>query len=158
MRNQKGFSFIELLAVIVLVALLIIVIVPNIFMQIDRARADTILAEARAVSTAGHAVMIKFEGSDISDLQLTEGLTGTFDSAAFPKQTEISKQLNAYLAPVIKLSTVASEEEGKVSFFLVNGQIKKVIYEKIVGNKLRIATLDDGEGSVKSQKIVKKKE
>lgn len=156
MRNQKGFTFVELLAVIVLLALLIAIIAPTILLQIDRARADTILAEARAVSTAATAVLIKNEGAGVTDLQLAEGLTGIINDAAYPVQTRISKEMNAYLSPDMKLSDEPSETEGKVSVTIENGRIVKVVYEKIIGKKLRIATLDGGDGKVKSQKIVKK--
>ena len=53
MKNKKGFTLVELLAVIVILAIIIILVVPNVFTAMEKAKKNAFVIEARKVINAG---------------------------------------------------------------------------------------------------------
>ena len=49
MKNNKGFTLVELLAVIAILALLVIIALPNVLKMFNQAKKDTFLTEAKTI-------------------------------------------------------------------------------------------------------------
>ena len=47
--NKKGFTLVELLAVIAILALIVIIALPNVFSMFNEAKKDTFLTEAKTI-------------------------------------------------------------------------------------------------------------
>jgi type IV pilus assembly protein PilA len=52
MKNNKGFTLVELLAVIVILAVILLIAVPNVFGIIDKSRSDTLVSNAKMMASA----------------------------------------------------------------------------------------------------------
>ena len=64
MKN-KGFTLVELLAVIAILAILIIIALPNILEMFNKAKEDTFITEARSVMRAAQQEFITNGGQDL---------------------------------------------------------------------------------------------
>lgn len=160
MKNQKGFSFIELLVVVLLVALIIAVTVPAFLKEIDKARGKTLLTEVNSVRYAAQSVATMELASLTDDLDrdLTLGLTGTKENDyAYPRQAEISAKMNALLAPDIVLGEEPTNDVAKVSFKIKEGKILKLTYEKILNKKHYTVVVENQNSTVTFEKVRKNK-
>ena len=64
MKTKKGFTLVELLAVIAILAILIIIALPNILSMFNKAKEDTFFTEAKSVMRAAKQEFIANEGND----------------------------------------------------------------------------------------------
>ncbi len=66
MRNEKGFSLVELIIVIAIMAIVAGVVAPTVFKYVDKARRRTIENDAKAVYTAANSAIIDFFSGDLA--------------------------------------------------------------------------------------------
>ncbi len=112
MKNNKGFTLVEIIVVLVILAILAAATIPSMLGFVEQARAKSLTAEARAVYVAAQAVV-------------TEKLAMATDRSA--KTTELLTSLagpaasNVLLSPYLKgdaqgtVSNIAIDGNGKVT-------------------------------------------
>ena len=150
MRSRKGFSLIELLAVILIMALVIVLIAFIVLVEINRARGSTLISEARMVYITAQTVVLESETASgrIEDSDYTEGLSGTVNDASLPVQTKLSQRMAALLAPDVVLSGEPTVDTGAVSFEVKDTKILSVSYQKMIGKRYFTVTIKDGETTI----------
>lgn len=98
-RNKKGFTLVELIVVLVIMALLAAVLVPSLIGWINKAKQQTHAAEARAAYTSAVALQTErwaSQGSDISlaneadDIKALAGVPGKITALTIDGKHEVS--------------------------------------------------------------------
>lgn len=150
MSNQRGFSLLELLIVLVMLTLTILLVAFSVIGQIDEARGKTLVSQARAVHVAAQAVILESKAAAevIEDEEYMAGLTGTVNRVTQPVQTQLSQRMNTLLAPDVILSDTPSEEAACVSFVVRDGAIESMTYEALLNGRHYAVTIADGETTV----------
>lgn len=151
MHIQKGYSLIELLAVLVLLALLVVLVTTAVVGEIDKARGHMLISQARLVSVAAQAVMLENKASfeELSDHDYMAGLTGAVDdNKSRPEQTRLSQKMNELIAPEITLAAEATETTAKAEFVVKDGEIVSMTYEAMAYSRYYIVTIAGGETTV----------
>lgn len=157
MRSRKGYTLIEMIITLVLLALIIAAIAPVFLNKINEARGNTLLAQARLVSIAAQAVVTEQLPFDVSleDLQL--GLSGAITNHSYPKQIELSKRMNQLLAPEVTLTEKPTTTTAKATIKIADDKVIKTVYETIIGKRHYTVTIENGESTITDKKVVKKK-
>jgi len=154
MRSQKGFSLIELLSVLVVMALIIILVAIGVLGEVDKARGSTVIAEARMVYIAAKAVVLESQENErISDKDFMAGLTGVVNDASKPDQTKISKRMATLLAPDVVLSgdfdsSKLEDRMSQASFVVSDKIVVSLTYDVIMSGRHFTVTIAGGEVSV----------
>jgi prepilin-type N-terminal cleavage/methylation domain-containing protein len=65
-RNQKGFTLVELLVVVLILGILVSIALPSYLSSVKRARGGTATANARMIATSVQTAYIKAGGTDYS--------------------------------------------------------------------------------------------
>lgn len=157
MRNRKGYSLIEILITLVLLALIIAAIAPAFLSKIDEARGNTLLAQARMVEIAAQAVITEQLPYDVSIEDLELGLTGAITNHSYPKQIELSKRINELLAPEVVLTEKPTSTTAKAMIKVTDNKVIKTVYETIIGKKQYTVVIENGVSTITYVKVVKKK-
>lgn len=71
MKNQKGFTLVEVIVVLVILAIMAAILIPSLVGYIDKARENTIITEARQVYTA--AQTLSSEAYQYKDVTISFG-------------------------------------------------------------------------------------
>ena len=95
-RNQAGFTLIEMIVVVGIIAVLAAVIVPNMGKFIGQGESGAKSAEMDAAQTAMHAMMADMAITAVAAYDLSTTSTSTNAWAALPTGTS-SATLDAYL-------------------------------------------------------------
>lgn len=74
--NKKGFTLVELLAVIAILAILVIIALPNVLSMYNEARKNTFVTEVRDYYKAGEQNFLLNQGSSVVYTSLTD-VTGS---------------------------------------------------------------------------------
>ena len=82
-KNKKGFTLVELLAVIVVLAIIMIIAVPQVLNAMDDARKSTFTIEARKAIEAGMSQRQADELAGNINKSVTGSLTGTGNDAYY---------------------------------------------------------------------------
>ncbi len=149
-RNKKGFSLVEMLIVLFIVALLLLWISFEVLQYLDRARGTVATAESRSVYITAQWVLAEYYGKDVglNDRDRAEGLSGAVDNILYPVQTAMSRRMNELLAPSIELGAEPVDGMAKAEFTVEGGQVTKLIYQAEYGGRLYQATVVPGEDAV----------
>ncbi|GAF27360.1 hypothetical protein MTY_2701 [Moorella thermoacetica Y72] len=54
-RDERGFTLVELLVVIAIIGVLAAIIIPNVFMAVEKAKVSRVVADVWAIKAAGYA-------------------------------------------------------------------------------------------------------
>lgn len=101
-KNKKGFTLVEVIVVLVILAILIAIAVPSVMKYIDDANEAKYLAEARAVYVAAEAEVTK---DYADDRNLNGSIYGTDETI----ETEVEKAVGF---PVDSITVNPKLEEG----------------------------------------------
>lgn len=99
-RNKKGFTLVEVIVVLVILAILIAIAVPSVMKYIDDANDAKYLAEARAVYVAAEAEVTK----DYADDRKINGSIYTKESVTM--LTEVSEAVGFKVSEIVISPTV----------------------------------------------------
>ena len=126
--NNKGFSLIELIVVIAIMAILVGAMAPQITKYIEKSRKS---ADAQALGTLYTAVITELLDPDVTD----KPATGTITIGSDGKASGTSDAVTSGVLKTMGISTIS------------NFQLKSNAYSK-GGNTITV-TVNEGEGSVK---------
>lgn len=116
-KNRCGFTLVELIVVLVILAILASLLIPALTGYIDRARRDQVVAETRMLHEAVQTVASEAYGSsewpsgDIFTIASHSGRNVTN-----PKDTETHDNLKDRYNEIVKLAEVPSLTDGTGSF------------------------------------------
>lgn len=98
-KNQKGFTLVEVIVVLVILAIMAAILIPSLIGYIDKAKENTIVSETRSIVTAVQAVASEQYGfhKDATTVQVAAGET---------KYDKDAKTITVGLDEVMKLSEV----------------------------------------------------
>ena len=120
MKNSKGFTLMEMLIVVAIIAILVAIMIPTLTTQLERARETADLANIRS---AYAEAMVNALTGDTGSGESTTTVTMTQTKAGFKYVTDIPDYLKSGttwsdVADATKGATikVAVDVEGKVSF------------------------------------------
>lgn len=136
-KNKKGFTLIEIIVVLVILAILAAALIPSMIGFVNDARGKAIVAEARTVYIAGQSIATELTttntgGADGKGVAVENDLEGTVGLG----------KISALVNPDIKVGTAATADVGKADFVVSEaGIVTSLVYTKLVGAKTFTITI-----------------
>lgn len=135
-KNRRGFTLVELIVVLVILAILASLLIPALTGYIDRARRDQVVSETRMLHEAVQTVAGEAYASNEwqSDKDISSFITIASKSG---KKVTNSKDDGSYdlfksrYSEIVKLAEVPSLTDGKGSFFAITdtkGAVHCILY------------------------------
>ena len=116
MKNKKGFTLIELIVVMIIIAILAAFLIPSMFKYIDEAKQQSVVGEARSVYIASELVVTKaYAGSSAVGTQTIDSTTTD------PDEAEIVSSINDYA----NITAI-----GTYSVVITDNKVTSIIYTK----------------------------
>jgi len=130
--NNKGFTLVELIVVLVILAILAAILVPALLGYIDRARGQQVVLNGRSAYTAAQAEMtakyakakttdtLALTSTEVTRIKNTADLPSTCTSFKFACKSNAIKKDNKLNHDAFTVNYVEYTEDGK-TVFLCNG-------------------------------------
>lgn len=129
--KKKGFTLVELLAVIAILAILVIIALPNVLSMYNEAKKNTFVTEARKLYSGAKEKWMLNQSSGIATFSNVEGITGA------TKLSIEGSQSNQYFIQI--------DPAGNVTRFLVTNKTYALDITNTNGIEVqKIGTADDG--------------
>lgn len=139
-KNKKGFTLIEIIVVLVILAILAAALIPSMIGFVNDARGKALVAEARTVFVAGQAI-----ASELTATATGTGTNGVCVEADLEKDGYAA--INKLTAPDITVAGAETATAGFPKFTINSGVVKILKYKKIAGGKTYTITLESGQGA-----------
>jgi len=144
LKERDGFTFIELIAVLMIIVILAAVTTPKIFEYVETARKTAAISGARNVINAVQAIGIT--KGDITEITL-EDLQGYFANAAAVNVADIDNTKDGVIRiadnQALGLTTPINLEEGQFALSSISSNCSFTYYQKLNG-KLYAVQCENG--------------
>ncbi|MEG0542166.1 MAG: prepilin-type N-terminal cleavage/methylation domain-containing protein [Angelakisella sp.] len=138
LRSKKGFTLVEIIVVLVIIAILAAISLPALTGYIDDARDKTAISEGRTVFVAAQTISSELTGlnadADNIETWLTAGTRGTTGNVVPSGYTTYIETLTGMTAPAtpghVFLTTVTINNEGAITAFTYTTGGRTVTYDK----------------------------
>lgn len=131
-KNRRGFTLVELIVVLVILAVLASLLIPALTGYIDRAKRDQVVAETRMLHEAVQTVASEAYGSaDWPSGNFFTIANQSGQNVTNPQDTATHDNLQDRYNEIVKLAEVPSLTDGKGSFFAVTdtkGAVHCILY------------------------------
>ncbi len=141
-KEQKGFTLIEVIVVLVIIAIMAALLIPSLAGYIDKAKSDTMKSDASACVKAAQTI-----GSEVY-LQ-DKSVVGKVTITSLTKEEELNKILGA----VQELAEVKGKVSG-LTYDTKNGKVTALTYTN--NGKSISYKVDTGYGEVEEETTTKK--
>lgn len=138
-KNQKGFTLVEVIVVLVILAIMAAILIPSLIGYIDKARQNSTQTECRAVVQAAQTLASEAYAKDktITEIEIADSVPATNPDA--------SGKYTIKTEDVLNLAEVEGTIDGTVTFVApdgtsTKGKVKELVYK--VGNYT--CTYEDG--------------
>ena len=134
-KNKKGFTLVELLVVLVIIAILAAAIIPSMMGFIDKAKQQSAAAECRSVLLAG-------------EVQLNElyGTGATINTTAYDSTTDVVKAIQTLADVPGTINSITFVATGTAGHYTIGGA------SYTTNGQVYTYTLTDGTGAWTSAK------
>lgn len=144
-KNQKGFTLVEVIVVLVILAIMAAILIPSLIGYIDKARANTVQSECRAVVQAAQTLASEQYAKDRTITDMKVGTPG----ATNPETSGSTVTYTIKTEDVIALAEVEGTIDGEVTFVAptnttTKGKVSKLVYK--LGNNT--CTYENGKYTI----------
>ena len=126
-NKKKGFTLVEMIVVLVILAILAALLIPALTGYINKAKEKSITAETRQVVMAAQTIADEQYGKLTGSGSVTIGLDKTNDTTQDPTESNSTSTINLSQKEIAKLAEVTAGNidtvEGK------DGKITKIVYK-----------------------------
>ena len=132
LNNKKGFTLVELLAVIVVLAIIILVAMPNVMSAMEKARRNTFYTEATEICK----IVQNAYNTDILDGKIAGGTSKCYSLSQLRDDGHMDKNLDGYSGSVYIQYTPGSDK-AKTYIWISNKSYQYVKAEcSLLGKKV----------------------
>lgn len=151
LKNKRGFTLIEMIVVLVILAILVAAMIPSMLGFVEDSRAKAMAAEARTAYVAAQAVSSEEYASGTVDNDIVAGIQANdstlSDTASSNIGARIGAKMNAMLRPDITLGSATTTVARLSGVNVDDGRVTALTYSKLLGSKTVTITIKPGEAA-----------